>query len=255
MPSPSAVPPSAPSLSAAPDLPVASDLSISAMFLGADFIVQTVIVVLVLASVATWSVWLVRSRDMRAAQARLGTVLGVLETARTLDEALRLLDRFKGPELALPGCARDERAQTAARLAHMPLCREGIKERVAARLERLEASAVHTRTTGLGFLATVGASAPFIGLFGTVWGIMNSFIGIAATRTTSLAVVAPGIAEALLATALGLVAAIPAVILYNLSTRRLSAYRKTLRDTSSAVMRLLSRDLEFETATVLRAAG
>ena len=87
--------------------------------------------------------------------------------------------------------------------------REGLKERVASRLERLESRAGRSMLKGTGVLATIGATAPFVGLFGTVWGIMNSFIGISRSQTTNLAVVAPGIAEALLATALGLAAAIP----------------------------------------------
>ena len=94
---------------------------------------------------------------------------------------------------------------------------------------------------GTGVLATIGATAPFVGLFGTVWGIMNSFIGISEAHTTNLAVVAPGIAEALLATALGLVAAIPAVVIYNHLARSIAAYRALLADASAQVMLLVSR--------------
>ena len=101
---------------------------------------------------------------------------------------------------------------------------------------------------GTGLLATVGSTAPFIGLFGTVWGIMNSFIGISRTNTTNLAVVAPGIAEALLATATGLVAAIPAVVIFNLFARSITGYRQMLGDTSAEVLRLLSRDLDRDVA-------
>ena len=97
---------------------------------------------------------------------------------------------------------------------------------------------------GTGVLATIGATAPFVGLFGTVWGIMNSFIGISKSQTTNLAVVAPGIAEALLATAFGLVAAIPAVIIYNHFTRSIAGYKSLVADASALVMRLLSRDLD-----------
>jgi biopolymer transport protein ExbB len=118
-----------------------------------------------------------------------------------------------------------------------------VKERVASHLERLEAAAGRRMLKGTGVLATIGATAPFVGLFGTVWGIMNSFIGISKAHTTNLAVVAPGIAEALLATALGLVAAIPAVIVYNHFTRRIAAYKALVADTSAAVMRVVSRDL------------
>ena len=96
----------------------------------------------------------------------------------------------------------------------------------------------------MGLLASIGATAPFVGLFGTVWGIMNSFIGISNAHTTNLAVVAPGIAEALLATALGLFAAIPAVVIYNAFSRAIGGYRALLADGSALVMRLVSRDCE-----------
>ena len=97
---------------------------------------------------------------------------------------------------------------------------------------------------GTGALATIGATAPFVGQFGTVWGIMNSFIGISKAHTTNLAVVAPGIAEALLATAIGLFAAIPAVVIYNQFTRSIARYRALLGDASAEVLRLVSRDLD-----------
>jgi biopolymer transport protein ExbB len=97
---------------------------------------------------------------------------------------------------------------------------------------------------GTGVLATIGATAPFVGLFGTVWGIMNSFIGISKSHTTNLAVVAPGIAEALLATAFGLAAAIPAVVIYNVFARSIAGYRAGLGDAAAEVLRLVSRDLE-----------
>ena len=98
---------------------------------------------------------------------------------------------------------------------------------------------------GTGLLATIGSTAPFVGLFGTVWGIMNAFIGISQAQTTNLAVVAPGIAEALLATAIGLVAVIPAVVIYNHFARAITGYRQALADAAAAVERLLSRDLDF----------
>src|SRR5690606_21792820 len=119
----------------------------------------------------------------------------------------------------------------------------GLKERVASHLGRIEAQAARRMSAGTGLLATIGSTAPFVGLFGTVWGIMNAFIGISEAQTTNLAVVAPGIAEALLATALGLVAAIPAVVIYNHFARAIGAYRAQLADVSAAVLRLVSRDL------------
>jgi biopolymer transport protein ExbB len=122
--------------------------------------------------------------------------------------------------------------------------REGIKERIASRLERIEASYGRRILRGTGVLATIGATAPFVGLFGTVWGIMNSFIGISKSHTTNLAVVAPGIAEALLATAFGLAAAIPAVVIYNVFARSIAGYRAGLGDAAAEVLRLVSRDLD-----------
>ena len=122
--------------------------------------------------------------------------------------------------------------------------REGVKERVASRLQRIEAHTGRAMIRGTGLLATIGATAPFVGLFGTVWGIMNSFIGISKLHTTNLAVVAPGIAEALLATALGLVVAIPAVVIYNAFSRAIAAYRALHADAASEILRLASRDLD-----------
>jgi biopolymer transport protein ExbB len=130
------------------------------------------------------------------------------------------------------------------RLSADALDPSGVKERIASRLERIEAAAGRQILRGTGILATIGATAPFVGLFGTVWGIMNSFIGISRQHTTNLAVVAPGIAEALLATALGLVAAIPAVIMYNLFSRWIATYRALQADAAAEVMRLVSRDLD-----------
>jgi biopolymer transport protein ExbB len=111
-------------------------------------------------------------------------------------------------------------------------------------LARLEVAAARDMNKGTGLLATIGSTAPFVGLFGTVWGIMNSFIGISRAQTTNLAVVAPGIAEALLATAIGLFAAIPAVIIYNQFARSIGSYRALLGDASAEVLRLVSRDLD-----------
>ena len=120
----------------------------------------------------------------------------------------------------------------------------GIKERAASRFSEIVRAEMRAVRQGMGVLATIGATAPFVGLFGTVWGIMNSFIGISKSQTTNLAVVAPGIAEALLATACGLAAAIPAVIFYNQLTRTMRGYLDLVGRASGAVGRILSRDLE-----------
>src|SRR5262249_21845035 len=128
----------------------------------------------------------------------------------------------------------------------------GTRDRAASRLERIEAARGRLMMRGTGVLATIGATAPFVGLFGTVWGIMNSFIGISKAQTTNLAVVAPGIAEALLATAFGLVAAIPAVVIYNVFSRQIAAYRGLLGDASAEIERLVSRDLDRRAAAPIK---
>ena len=120
----------------------------------------------------------------------------------------------------------------------------GIKERAASSFGEIVRAEARRIRLGMGLLATIGATSPFVGLFGTVWGIMNSFIGISKSQTTNLAVVAPGIAEALLATVIGLVAAIPAVIFYNHFARVTKGYMEQVGRASGAAGRLLSRDLD-----------
>jgi biopolymer transport protein ExbB len=206
------------------------DLSVWGMFMAADWLVQAVMVGLAVASVVTWTVFVAKSLELAAAFRRQRAVLLAVDGAPSLDDA---------PANALVAAALAERKLSADSVDD----REGLKERVASRLERLESAAGRSMLKGTGVLATIGATAPFVGLFGTVWGIMNSFIGISRSQTTNLAVVAPGIAEALLATALGLAAAIPAVVIYNHFSRRIAAYRALVGDTSAAVLRLVSRDL------------
>ena len=214
------------------------DLSPWGMFVSADIVVKAVMIGLAFASVLTWTIWLAKSieillarRAMRHAIEKLDQARGFAEVAETLSD-----DREAG---ALVRAADEE-----LRLSAGALNAEGIKERIASRLERIEAAAARRMIRGTGLLATIGATAPFVGLFGTVWGIMNSFIGISKQHTTNLAVVAPGIAEALLATALGLVAAIPAVVMYNLFSRWNAGYRALQGDAAAAVLRLVSRDLD-----------
>jgi biopolymer transport protein ExbB len=137
----------------------------------------------------------------------------------------------------------------AAAIAELSLstdtfAKAGIKDRAESRFSEILRAEARTARIGMGMLATIGSTSPFVGLFGTVWGIMNSFIGISKAQTTNLAVVAPGIAEALLATAIGLVAAIPAVIFYNHFSRASKGYLELAARASGAVGRLLSRDLD-----------
>jgi biopolymer transport protein ExbB len=215
------------------------DLSPWGMFLNADPVVQGVLIGLVVASIVTWTVWLAKTVEIFSARRRVRSAQDIL--AR-LDSTARAVERFADSKGEIPESL--SAAVMELRLSAGPFDRDGVKERIASRLERLEARYGRRISRGTGVLATIGATAPFVGLFGTVWGIMNSFIGISKSHTTNLAVVAPGIAEALLATALGLAAAIPAVVIYNVFARSIAGYRALIGDASAEVLRLVSRDLE-----------
>ena len=214
------------------------DLSPWSMFLTADIVVQAVIVGLAFASVVTWTVWLAKSIELYLARQKLTRGLAAIGSERSLADAFARVGN-KGLLAAFIRAALLE-----LRLSSDITDKIGIKERVASRLARLEVAAGRDMNRGTGLLATIGATAPFVGLFGTVWGIMNSFVGISKAQTTNLAIVAPGIAEALLATAVGLFAAIPAVIIYNQFARSIGAYRIVSGDASAEVLRLVSRDLD-----------
>jgi biopolymer transport protein ExbB len=219
------------------------NLSPWGMFMSADIVVKAVMIGLAFASLVTWTVWLAKSLELAAARLKARRALKAIVLARSLADAERALEGRGGAGALLVRAAQQEvtLSQTALDFAGG----EGLKERVASRLSRIEAMAGRRMSRGTGVLATIGSTAPFVGLFGTVWGIMNAFIGISEAQTTNLAVVAPGIAEALLATAVGLVAAIPAVVVYNVFARSITGYRQLLADASAGVERLVSRDLDF----------
>ena len=220
-------------------LGMAHDLSPWGMYQNADIIVKIVMIGLAIASIITWTIWIAKGFELMGAKRRLRTEIVHLKKARTLKEASATATK--------PGTLANVLVHDALeemRLSVNSREKEGIKERVAFRLERLVAACGRNMSSGTGVLATIGSTAPFVGLFGTVWGIMNSFIGIAKTQTTNLAVVAPGIAEALLATALGLVAAIPAVVIYNVFARSIAGYKAQVSDASAEVLLLVSRDLD-----------
>jgi len=215
------------------------DLSPWGMYLNADPVVKAVLIGLAFASVVTWTVWLAKTIEIWSAKRRVRRALQRLAGARSTVAAMERLSARDGEIRAFL-----DAAVTELKLSDGTADGEGIKERIASRLERLEAGYGRGVMRSTGVLATIGATAPFVGLFGTVWGIMNSFIGISKSHTTNLAVVAPGIAEALLATALGLAAAIPAVVIYNVFARSIAGYRAQLADASAEVLRMVSRDLD-----------
>ncbi|MEJ5057304.1 MULTISPECIES: tonB-system energizer ExbB [unclassified Pseudomonas] len=222
-------------------LGMAHDLSPWGMYQNADIIVKIVMIGLAIASIITWTIWIAKGFELMGAKRRLRNEIVHLKKATTLKEASATATR--------PGTLANLLVHDALEEMHLSASsreKEGIKERVSFRLERLVAACGRNMSSGTGVLATIGSTAPFVGLFGTVWGIMNSFIGIAKTQTTNLAVVAPGIAEALLATALGLVAAIPAVVIYNVFARSIAGYKAQVSDASAEVLLLVSRDLDHQ---------
>ena len=222
------------------------DLSPWGMFMAADIVVKGVMIGLAFASVVTWTVLLVKIAELGGAQRSASRAVRQLTAARGLEDGEQALGRNRGTVARMTRAARDEMDASEAVLDHVS--DGGVKERIASRLTRMEARAGRRIAKGTGLLATIGSTAPFVGLFGTVWGIMNSFIGISKAQTTNLAIVAPGIAEALLATAIGLVAAIPAVVIYNFLARAITGYRQNLADASAAIERLASRDLDVRRA-------
>jgi biopolymer transport protein ExbB len=233
------------------DLP--HDLSPIGMFMAADWVVKGVMIGLATASLATWTIWIAKTIELAGAKARASRTLKAIRASKTLTEALGRNRARRGPAALMLRAAQEETELSEEVIDH--LVGAGVKERVSSALGRIEAFAGRKISKGTGILATIGSVSPFVGLFGTVWGIMNSFIGISQAQTTNLAVVAPGIAEALLATAIGLVAAIPAVVIYNVFARSVTGYRQLLADAASGVERLVSRDLDFRKAPGKMAAN
>jgi biopolymer transport protein ExbB len=243
--------PAAPPVSAVLDSPAADagtrsqvatgdhDLSPWKMFRNADIIVQTVMVGLALASVITWTIGIFKLMELIWSTRRLKGALRTIGESRSLSEAQLALGN-KGAVLSRLIAAAMREGRMSAGMSSD----EGIKERAASSFSEIVRAEGRKVRTGMGILATIGAISPFVGLFGTVWGIMNAFIGISKSQTTNLAVVAPGIAEALLATAIGLVAAIPAVIIYNHFSRVTKNYMEIVGRAQGASGRLLSRDLD-----------
>jgi biopolymer transport protein ExbB len=215
------------------------ELSPWSMFLSADIIVKAVMIGLAFASLVTWTVFIAKMIELSLVRRKLRAALRKVADARSLAEAQFALGAKDSVLSALLAAAMSE-----ARLSAGISSDDGIKERAASSFAEIVRAEGRRIRVGMGLLATIGATSPFVGLFGTVWGIMNSFIGISKSQTTNLAVVAPGIAEALLATAIGLVAAIPAVIIYNHFARVTKGYLELVNRSSGAAARLLSRDLD-----------
>jgi biopolymer transport protein ExbB len=215
------------------------ELSPWSMFLSADIIVKAVMIGLAFASLVTWTIFIAKMAELMLVQRGLRVALRKIADSRSLAEAQFALGSSGTILSSLLAAAMRE-----ARLSAGISSDAGVKERAASSFAEIVRAEARRIRLGMGVLATIGATSPFVGLFGTVWGIMNSFIGISKSQTTNLAVVAPGIAEALLATAIGLVAAIPAVIIYNHFSRVTKGYLELVSRSAGAAGRLLSRDLD-----------
>ncbi|MCA1380755.1 MULTISPECIES: tonB-system energizer ExbB [Bradyrhizobium] len=225
--------------SAKPEAAAMKELSPWVMFMSADVIVKAVMIGLAFASLMTWTVFIAKSIELSVASGKLRSALKKIAEARSLAEAQMALGTKEGILPSFLAAALREARMSAGLSSDA-----GIKERAASSFSEIVRAEQRRIRIGMGVLATIGSTSPFVGLFGTVWGIMNSFIGISKSQTTNLAVVAPGIAEALLATAIGLVAAIPAVIIYNHFSRVTKGYLELVSRASGAAGRLLSRDLD-----------
>jgi biopolymer transport protein ExbB len=215
------------------------ELSPWSMFLSADILVKAVMIGLAFASLLTWTIFIAKTIELSLIRRKLRAALAKVGDARSLAEAQFALGAKDSVLSVLLAAAMRE-----ARMSAGISSDAGIKERAASSFAEIARAEARRIRLGMGLLATIGATSPFVGLFGTVWGIMNSFIGISKSQTTNLAVVAPGIAEALLATAFGLAAAIPAVIIYNHFTRVTKGYLELVSRSSGGAGRLLSRDLD-----------
>ena len=222
------------------------DLSMVALFLRADIIVKFVMCALMLASVWCWAIIFDKILRIRQLYSRAEQFEESFWSGGSLEE---LYDRIGARPLdpmsaVFVAAMREWRRSAAKGLADKEQVRASLAQRIDRVMHVTLGREMEALERHLGVLASTGSTAPFIGLFGTVWGIMNSFQSIAATKNTSLAVVAPGIAEALFATALGLVAAIPAVIAYNKISNDLDRYSKRLENFSGEFGAILSRQLE-----------
>jgi biopolymer transport protein TolQ len=224
----------------------AHDLSVYGLFIQADWIVKAVMIMLLLASIWSWAIIIHKLIRLRALRTQAKQFEDAFWSGGSLEELFdRISNRPTDPMASIFVAAMREWRRSAAKGL---LSNEALRESLRDRIERVMNIALGREMDQLErymtFLASVGSAAPFVGLFGTVWGIMNSFAAIAGSKNTSLAVVAPGIAEALFATALGLVAAIPAVLAFNKLNNDITRYSNRLEAFAGEFGAILSRQLE-----------
>ncbi|QBR02770.1 tonB-system energizer ExbB [Paraburkholderia pallida] len=223
-------------------------LNVIEMFRHADMLVQSVMLFLILCSVVTWAVMAEKSVVLGRAQRRSRQFIASIRGVRAVEDiAKRTADVAPSPVGKMWHVAKEEWDMFQANrrgAAITPHQADNLMSRMVVAATLAQEREMQELSRSMGILATIGSTAPFIGLFGTVWGILNSFIGIAASHATSLSVVAPGIAEALLATAIGLFAAIPAVMIYNKFARQISQITGTLDSFQGELSTIVSREME-----------
>ena len=224
---------------------ISTDLSIWGLFMQADFMVKAVIIMLVSASIWCWAIIFEKILRMRRLRRQAGQFEESFWSGGSLDDLFdRIGSRPVDPMSAVFSSAMREWRRSTSRAARDPDGHQSLSERIDRVMQITLNRELEQLERYMTFLASVGSTAPFVGLFGTVWGIMNSFSAIAVSKNTSLAVVAPGIAEALFATALGLVAAIPAVIAYNKLSTDINRYAGRLEAFAGEFSAILSRQSE-----------
>ncbi|MGN6572637.1 MAG: tonB-system energizer ExbB [Pseudolabrys sp.] len=226
------------------------ELSPWSMFLSATLIVQAIMAALAFASLVTWTIAVGKAVELMLARRRLAKAVATVTAAHGLRDAAAHLSADRTVMRTFVAAALSEMRQSGEHGSE-----RGIMDRVASSFVEITRAEARRIRIGMGVVATIAATSPFVGLFGTVWGIMNSFIGISKTQTTNLAVVAPGIAEALLATAIGLFAAIPAVMIYNHFSRVTKGYLELVGRAGGVAGRHLSRDLDRAQPAALRTAA
>lgn len=226
-----------------------ADFSVISLVLSSDFIGKSVILILILSSIWTWAIIVNKILYYKELKKKMSNFENIFWSGQVLDDLYeRVKKLIDNPLSAVFVSAMEECKKNAknSSVVKSDLIKVGHKERVIQSMHLTKNREVERLESKLGFLATVGSAAPFIGLFGTVWGIMHSFQSIAASKNTSLAVVAPGIAEALLATAIGLFAAIPAVIFYNYLSSQVDGIYNKIEDFSGELNSLLTRAIDEE---------
>ncbi|ABV74763.1 TolQ protein [Rickettsia akari str. Hartford] len=221
-------------------------LSLFALINSSDIIGKSVMLMLLITSIWSWAIILDKIFKLAQVQRRMKDFENVFWSGGVLEQLYDSIKRSVNNPLALIFVSAMDECKSLSTKGLSDALKNNHKERITGAMYLAQNREVEKLEKNLSFLATVGSSAPFVGLFGTVWGIMHSFQSIATSKNTSLAVVAPGIAEALLATAIGLFAAIPAVIFYNYLISRITLINNKIEDFSSELNSILSKAIDQE---------